>query len=486
MLILGLGLLAVLLSAGLGVWHIVKPLPNGISKVYPLREASQVAFFADQTYLDAQQQRQSKQSIFDEAMRLIGQAQQVIVLDMFLFNDFQGAQPERHRQLAAELTQALIARKQALPEIKILLISDPFNTLYGGVELPAFEALRAAGIEVVSTNLSKLRDSNPSWSGFWRWAIQWSGNNDQGGWLPSPVSSGEVTLRTYLQMLNFKANHRKTLVVDEGKVMTGMVMSANPHDGSSAHSNVALRFSGPLAIDLLNSELAVGRFSGLSLELEEALVQTADRFNRQALPETTPSDPTALSLQLLTESKIKTALLQAIHACQAEDRIDVAVFYFSQRDLVKALLAAHDRGVKIRVLLDPNKDAFGRQKNGIPNRQVALELHGAGVPVKWCDTHGEQCHSKMLLAHTPRQSTLILGSANYTRRNLNDLNLETSVQASGSAMAPAIANAQRFFDASWNNPPGYQFSVPYEAYADDSSLRYWQYRLMEASGWSTF
>ncbi len=50
------------------------------------------------------------------------------------------------------------------------------------------------------------------------------------------------------------------------------------------------------------------------------------------------------------------------------------MFYLSERQIIKALIAAQQRGVQVRVLLDPNKDAFGREKNGIPNRQVAAEL----------------------------------------------------------------------------------------------------------------
>ena len=38
------------------------------------------------------------------------------------------------------------------------------------------------------------------------------------------------------------------------------------------------------------------------------------------------------------------------------------MFYLSERKIVKGLIAAHERGVKLRILLDPNKDAFGREK----------------------------------------------------------------------------------------------------------------------------
>ena len=49
-----------------------------------------------------------------------------------------------------------------------------------------------------------------------------------------------MSLRSYLEMLNFKANHRKVFVADSADGPVTIVSSANPHDASSAHSNVAL------------------------------------------------------------------------------------------------------------------------------------------------------------------------------------------------------------------------------------------------------
>ena len=46
-------------------------------------------------------------------------------------------------------------------------------------------------------------------------------------------------------MLNFKANHRKLIVADDGAGgLVALVCSADPNDGGSAHSNVGLRFAG--------------------------------------------------------------------------------------------------------------------------------------------------------------------------------------------------------------------------------------------------
>ncbi len=463
----------------LAAYQLLKPLPAGISQAAALRPAQDVALLTDITYRDVAGRRHSEQQVFDEALRLIGQAQRAVVLDMFLFNDFTGkdAAPPL-RPLSAQLTHALVQRKRAVPGLRAVLITDPINTLYGGLSSKHLQALRAAGIEVVVTDLTRLRAPNPVWSGLWQLCCRWAGNRTRGGWLPSPFGTGKVTLRSYLALLNLNANHRKTLVVDAGDDWVGIVATANPHDGSSAHGNAALRFGGAAALDLLRSERAVVLLSGASWPsgLPEAPAPEAPSANQD-----TPR------VQILSEGKIRDALLATVDGAKTGDRLDIAVFYFSHRRLLRSVVDARRRGVAIRVLLDPNEDAFGRKKNGIPNRQSALEMHEAGVPVRWCDTHGEQCHSKLMLKRdADGAAELIVGSANYTRRNLDDFNLETSARVLAPAQSPVMGRAIDYFEQSWGNGEGRRISLPYSAYADTSRLRYWRYRFTEATGLSSF
>ena len=464
------------LYLAVAVWHVFKPLPEGIGVAGPLRATDDATLFADYTWVGASGARHSESEIFDEILRLVGQARRLIVLDMFLYNDFAGAGSQNHRPLSAQLTQALIDRKKAQPTIDVVVITDPFNTLYGGLPSPHFDALRAAGITVVITDLKPLRTPNPLWSAIWRMCCSWAGNRDDAGWLPSPVGTGKVTARSYLSLLNFNANHRKTLVVDAGDDWIGLVSSGNPHDASSAHGNVALRFAGTAALDLLETERAVIALSHADTRLPTPL-PTDDR----------DAEAGGARIQVLTEGRIRDALIEALDSATAGDRVDIDVFYLAHRGLIAAIIDAHRRGIPLRVLLDPNEDAFGRKKNGIPNRQVAWELHRAGVPLRWCDTHGEQCHSKFLLKSTrDGPSEMILGSANYTRRNLDDYNLETSVRLVAAPDVAAVRDGSSYFERRWTNADGRIFSAPYERYADHSRRRYWRYRLMEATGLSTF
>ena len=453
----------------MAAYQAFKPLPAGLSTAAPLRPASDIRLLLDQTYHDGER-RISQQEIFDEVLGLIGQARKLIVVDMFLFNDF--AASTEHRPLSQQLTEALLEARRQHDDIEIIVITDPFNTFYGSMQTPSIEVLKHAGITVVMTPLTTLRASNPVWSGLWHLCCSWLGNSESGGWLPNPVADEQVTLRGWLRLLNFRANHRKTLVVDHGNDWVGLVTSANPHDASSYHWNSALRFNGDAALDLLHAERAVLGMAGGNADWP----QPAD-MSINVLP----------AIQVLTEGAIRDELLRMVDTSQAGDRLDLEVFYLAHRGVIDALIRAHQRGVRLRVLLDPNRDAFGRQKNGIPNRQAAWDLHQAGVPVRWCDTRGEQCHRKWLsLQRSDGTSELLSGSANLTRRNLDDLNLETSVRLVAESSHPATARAREHFDELWNNAAGRPFSLPYEAFADHSHLRYWLYRWMEATGMSTF
>ncbi|MFY0990468.1 phospholipase D-like domain-containing protein [Halomonas sp. C05BenzN] len=459
----------------MGTWQRFKPLPEGIGEAWPERPAESVRFLADETWIDGSGERQARREIFDELLALVGQARRLVVLDMFLFNDFAGnADGEAFRPLSTELTDALVRQKRRHPDLEAVVITDPLNTLYGGLELDHLEALRRAGVTVVLTDLNRLRASNPLWSGVWHLGPRWLGNGSEGGWLPNALGPGRVPLRSYLALLNFNANHRKSLVVDQGDGWVGLVTSANPHDASSLHGNVALRVEGGAALDLLDTERPVAGWSGVSLP--------APRAAEAGVP------AHGARLQVLTEGAIRDALVAAVGRARSGDRLDIAVFYLSHRGVIEALLAAHGRGVDIRVLLDPNRDAFGLEKGGIPNRPVARELHDAGIHVRWCATRGEQCHSKLLLRRpaTAGEAEMIIGSANFTRRNLDDLNLETSLRLIGPVDTPALSEAGAFFERRWHSTPDKVTSEPFAVHGDATAWQRLRYRVMEATGLSTF
>ncbi|MEJ0085931.1 MAG: phospholipase D-like domain-containing protein [Pseudomonadota bacterium] len=478
------------LWAAVALWNLYKPLPAGVSIRGAIVETplAQLQFLADVTSADSFGAPVIRQQIFDAMLKVIGEAREYLVLDFFLFNSQRGAalDAKPHRELSAELRDALLERKREVPALKVLLLYDPINDVYGGLPSRDLAALRGAGVDTVRVDLDALRDSNPIYSALWRLTMKWwSGDGSGDAWLPNPLDAGpdQVSLGAWARLLNFKADHRKVLIADDGRGgITGIVTSANPHDASSLHSNVGLKVSGAALWPLLESELALARGSGWRSDWTPPAPPAGAAI---AQPEN------AARVQVLTEGEIRAAIVRNVEGTRVGDSIDVAMFYLSERDVVRALVAAAKRGVAVRVLLDPNKDAFGRTKNGIPNRSVATELAAASdgaIKVRWFRTHGEQFHSKIVALRTATEFWFTLGSANLTRRNIDDFNLEVNIAASVPLNSEIATSINTWFDSLWTNrgPPPLEYSADFGAYADPAQGTYWLYRLMEASGLSTF
>lgn len=463
---------AIILTAG---WIMMPwpPLPDGLgySAEFP---AGQIQLLIDETWVDADGQRQVHQEIFESVFQIIDEAEEYILLDFFLVNDFLYHPGPGMRPLSRELTAKLIKKRRHSPDVDIVFITDPINTVYNATPSPLFQALEKAGVQVVWTDLNELRDSNPVFSKPWRLFIKPFGTGP-GDTLANPIGDGRISLRSLLKLLNFKANHRKLIVTEKSLLVT----SANPHSASSAHWNMALRIDGAGQAAACKSESAILQLSGTEKSVPAA--GTAVPAVRGG------AEHTALPVELLTERKIKEKVLDLLNSAESGARIDLTMFYLADSDILRALTAAAKRGCRLRIILDPNKDAFGRTKNGIPNRQSAARLVHAGIPVRWADTHGEQCHVKTLYVEHPDQTaTILLGSANYTRRNLDNLNAECNLACTAPDDHPAMKRARETFDRWWSNPGNRNYTAGYETYEDNSILRKIQARFMEASGISSF
>ena len=479
---------------GTAYWHTHKKLPPGTHISSPWRQvaADNVAFIADITAADAYGRPVMSQAIFDQVLGIIRSAKRFLVLDYFLFNADRGATSTEApaRALSSQLRDALIEARSANPDLRVLFITDPINDVYGGEPSADLEMLRAAGIDVVVTDLDKLRDSNWIYSSAWRLTLGWWNHGTIGaGWLPNPFDedSRPVTFGAWARLANLKANHRKVIIGDDGRgQLTGVVASANPHDASSAHSNVAAKLSGATLAPLLESEFAVARFSGW---------QGVIALDPQ--PESPPEDSTKLltgqfvRTQVITEGAIRNAIVERVNSAVRGESIDIAMFYVAERMIVDALLAASQRGVNIRLILDPNKDAFGHEKNGLPNRPVASELIAASdgqIHVRWYRTHGEQFHTKLTMIYGADRLWMTLGSANLTRRNVGDYNLEANVAIEAARSSPLATQVLDYYDALWNNRAalGIEYTADYDVYADPSQAHYWLARIMESTGLSSF
>ncbi|MBN2281755.1 MAG: phospholipase [Candidatus Marinimicrobia bacterium] len=423
-----------------------------------------IEFLRDLTYR-GDSCRIADQEIYPRAYQLIDSAEKFLVLDIFLFIESSVDSNPEYIRTTELLTQKLIDKKNFNPLMPIYFITDEFNIFYYSHKNSHLERMKEAGIEVIITDMLKFRDSHQPYSLFWRIGPRWFGNPNYKGTFKNLFTDPKekMAIRSILKLFNFKANHRKIILSEKAAIVT----SANPHTASSLHSNIGFYVTGEVLKDILDSEKAVAQISKSQIDIDFT-------------PEKTTGP---LKLKYITEGKIRKHLVKNIDKLNAADSLDISVFYMSDRKVVKAIREAKERGVTIRLLLDANKDAFGKQKNGIPNRQVAWELVKKGVAVRWANTHGEQFHTKIAIFTQADSLTVIGGSANFTKRNIGDKNLEADLLIRAARDENIALELKEYFDLIWYDE---RFSMDFEHYKEAKFLKYWIYRYQEFAGMGTF
>ncbi len=438
------------------IWHTFKPLPEGVSFAGDLHSAEQVEMIYDLSYAQDKEGTglESELRIFDEIHELIEEAEEFLVLDLFLFDNYNDTETA-YPAIAERLADHLIEKKQENPDFPIYFITDPLNLGYGSYESLLLETLEAEGVEVIITDLDKLRDSMPLYSGFYRVIFQWFDNPGE-GWIANAMSSDapDMTLSSYLQLMNIKANHRKTVVSEQEAIIS----SANPHDASGLHGNMAFRVSGPVLDDILEAEEAVSKLSG------------GPDFPRAEMPEQTGD----YEVQYLTERQILEALVKHIESTEQGDSIQMAMFYLSETSVVKSLEEASNRGVEVQLVLDPNENAFGNEKTGLPNRPAVhgmVASAGDSLEVRWYNPVVGQFHTKTIMIQSGEETIILGGSANMTERTLMDYNLEADILIKAPTDSELVGELDTYFERLWNNEDAlYTFDL--EEYQDE--FTFWQ------------
>jgi hypothetical protein len=418
--------------ASCAVWNSVKPLARGthVASLPARFNESQIDF------LDA---LAPAGSILKRETDAIGRAEQTIVLDQ--------------SPLTRELADALLLRKRQRPNLKVMLVTDPRNEVYGGTRSQTLSALERTGIVVVRTRLERMRDSNPLYSSLWRLCVGWWSN-------PFDELPREATWRSSLRRLNLKADRRQLLVADDGAGgWASIVMSAAP-SGAAVTAGVGLEIRGHLAGAIVASELQIAAWS------------TDD----DRLPAAPPADSRGvgtIDARFLTEGAIQAALLDEIAVAGSDDSIRIAVQTFGDRQIVDAVSRAAARGARVQLLLDP----------GSPETQAAageLLREGPGkIEVRW-RAHASRAEAGYAVIQHRNDVWFDVGSADFTRRGLDDLDLTADIELHMPARAGPARAATDLFARQWSD------AAAYAAHADESQETYWRYRVGEATGLAVF
>ncbi|RSD26306.1 phospholipase [Mesobacillus subterraneus] len=463
-------LLILAFVVGVTVYHHThKDLPEGLSYEGEVHRVKDVRFLYDLTYTGKDGEKKFEHEIFDTILKRIEEAEQFIVLDMFLFNGYY-KEDMGYPEISQSIGEKLIQQKKKHKDLKVVFITDEINLTYGAHRSGLLKDLRDNDIEVTFTNLDPLRDSNPLYTGVWRVFFQWFGQSGE-GWIPNPMAKNapDVTLRSYLELMNLKANHRKVFVTEK----TAIIASANPHDASGFHSNIAFETSGNIIGDILESEQAVADFSEGS-----------------KLPEFKPvKENGPIKVQILTEGKIFNHLLDELKRTGKDDEIWIGMFYLAERSVIDEIDKAADRGAKVKIILDPNTNAFGNQKTGLPNIPVAAEIQQLGsenIEIKWYNAGEEQYHTKMIYIDRDKEHVILGGSANFTRRNLDDFNLETNLKITAPDNSEVGTDVARYFNRLWDNE-GATYTLDYEENKDSMTVvKYLVYWIQKALRFTSY
>ncbi len=270
-------------------------------------------------------------------------------------------------------------------------------------------------------------------------------DNYASGWFPyidsqtliDALPSGSVVLDNDDRIM-----HNKFLVIDDQWVWTG--------SGNVSDTGIYVEYNSNWSILIDSADLA----AAYKTEFEEMYAGSFHDAKTDNTPHTFPplADGTTIESYFGPSDDAKTnAIIPAIDA--ATSTLDVRIFYFTEAAIRDAVIAAHNRGVSVRVIVDAS--------SAENEYSVHQDLRDAGVPVKVEDWGGKE-HMKALAADG---TTVIIGSQNWTISGNTDSDENTLLIAN-----TVLANAfHTDFGLQWNSIPAAWLTADPGAESVDSS-----------------
>ena len=535
----------------------IKTLPLGVDYESPMRDSDNVEFHYDLTYLDKDGNIRYDRKIWDATYKVVDEAKDYLIVEMFLFNDIYNKDKEHYPEFAKEYTRRLIKKKMENPDLKVYVLSDENNNLYGAFEHPFITDMKKAGIDVIVVDIFKLKDTFPWYSPIWRTLIEPHGNPQGKGWIGNFYGPmwPKLTLRNLLRALNVKADHRK-IFLNEGNVV---ISSANIHDPSYFHENVAISANGEIVKDVLQGLKHVAEFSGGKIDVDEKqgnqinnsqignlveneknlvnnsiknnfledenekkvreiekkkedfVEEETRRFAQTGkLPEKSQEsndkkqqddlkvgdvltrfddENNKYKLQFVTEAKIGEHLDKDIENTKAGDEILMGMYFLADRGVVDRLIKASNRGVKIRIIFDRSRDAFGMSTNGLPNKPVSKKLKKQTknkIEIKWYFTNNEQYHTKITLIKKTDGNVIIqTGSANLIRKNIRGYIMDANFRILTNANSKLTRDIYIYFDRLWENKDGL-FTVNFDDEPTTKASTDFMYKILDTTQLGSF
>ena len=507
----------------------IKTPPLGINYESPIRETENAEFHYDLTYLDKDGNIQYDRNLWDATYKVIDNAKDYLIVEMFLFNDLYNKDKEHFPEFAKEYTERLVKKQKENPNLKVYILADENNNFYGAFEHPFITSMKNAGINVIIVNIFKLKDTFPWYSPFWRTFIKPMENPQNKGWITNFYGDmwPKLTIRNLLRALNVKADHKKVFLNEKEVV----VSSANIHDPSYFHENIAIYTDGPIVKDVLHNLQLVAKFSDSEINVdgsdrrmenimnsssndktetdektlnsenqkENNVKQINNEENEQNVKEKTSinSEKNSITdteghtykIQYLTEGAIGKHLDEDIDSLKAGDELLMGMYFLADKGVIDRLIKAANRGVKIRIIFDRSRDAFGMSTNGLPNKPVSKKLKKktkGKIEIKWYFTNNEQYHKKITLMKKTDGNVIInAGSANLIKKNIRGYIMDANFRILTTQDSKISKDIYEYFDRLWENKDGL-FTLNFDDEPTTGGFSDFMYKILDATQLGSF
>jgi hypothetical protein len=391
-------------------------LPKGRTiqgQTYNIQENS-IQFLADLTY-EENNTLQYDHEIFNNVFNIIQNAENFILIDMFLF----GTTEEPHYR---NLTQ-----EQSNPEIQIYFITDEFNVFNKPHNKVFIDKLKQNNINVIYT----------------------------------PIKKNKIT--NYLLKKTKKGlNHKKLIIADNNNQIVSLITSANPHDKSSPNPNTGFIIKEKIWKDIYESEIKDAKINNPQIQ------SYINNFQEK------PTNNTkTIKVQYLADNGLMTSLYKKLDKIEKGDIANIAMFYLSDKKTINSLTQASNRGATINLILDTNDYFFSQQKFGIPNKPVANQLikkSNNKINIRWYKPHGEQFHTKFISIQNKTHTTILSGSSNLVKNNIRLYNLQSDIKIIAPNNSTIIQQTNDYFNKMWNNKNNI-YTSDYQDYSSNSKLK---------------
>jgi cardiolipin synthase A/B len=371
-----------------------------------------IEFYYDLTYENKNQEITHDHQIFNKVLEIINNSEEFLIVDIFLIGE---TDRTPYRNLSEEFVTALVNKKQENPEMPIYVISDDFNIILKPHNKKYFNQLKENNIPVIYTPLNR---NSPALN---------------------PV------IRKFIKTSKKSLNHRKLIITKTNNEIISLITSTNFQNHGSENSNTAILIKEKIWKDIYQYEKQEARIE--DKKLEEIITNFQE-------PEKSKSP---IKVQYLADGGLMDLLPKEIKNTQKGDEINIAMFTLSDSKTINSLIKASKKGVKINIILDPNKFFFGQNQFGIPNKPVAEKLKRKSdnkINIRWYKSHEEQFHTKLISIKNSTHTTIFQGSSNIASNNIKFYNLQSDVKIITPNNSPINNQINNYFNRLWNNENG--------------------------------